>query len=186
MIFDDQGVKRSPRSTRDGNQLADELKKAEATTHLIPLTTQTEPDRVTMSVKAVERIMEAANTKVGRTMLIWVGVGWPMLEDSRYQFSKQDYARMFDRVVTTSRGLREARITLYSVYPADPATTDEPGVQRYRSFLKGVPSVSQVRPGDLALPVLAIHSGGRALDTPGNLGDQIAGCIAEAGGPTTR
>jgi hypothetical protein len=40
--------------------------------------------------------------------------------------------------------------------------------------------VHQVRPGDLALPVLAIHSGGRALDTPGDLGDQIASCIAEA------
>jgi hypothetical protein len=40
--------------------------------------------------------------------------------------------------------------------------------------------VNQVRPGDLALPVLAIHSGGRALDTPADLGDQIANCIAEA------
>lgn len=40
--------------------------------------------------------------------------------------------------------------------------------------------MNQVRPGDLALPVLAIHSGGRALDTPGDLGDQIASCIAEA------
>ena len=40
--------------------------------------------------------------------------------------------------------------------------------------------MAQVRPGDLALPVLAIHSGGRALDTPGDLGDQIASCIAEA------
>lgn len=39
--------------------------------------------------------------------------------------------------------------------------------------------MNQVRPGDLALPVLAIHSGGRALDTPGDLGDEIAGCIAE-------
>lgn len=40
--------------------------------------------------------------------------------------------------------------------------------------------MNQVRPGDLALPVLAIHSGGRVLDTPGDLSDQIAGCIAEA------
>ena len=103
-----------------------------------------------------------------------------MLENSRIQFTKHDYEVQFDRVVTTSRGLREARITLYSIYPVDPGTTDEPRVQHYGSFLKGVPSVNQVRPGDLALPVLAIHSGGRALVAPGDLGDQIAGCIAEA------
>src|SRR6201996_6601823 len=180
MIFDDQGVKRLPRPTRDGNQFADELKKAEATTFLVPITTQTEADRVTMSLNALERITEAGGTKAGRTMVIWVGVGWPMLEGPRYQLSRQDYAGTFDRVVTTSRGLREARITLYSVYPASPATTDEPDVQYYRSLLKGAPSVNQVRPGDLALPVLAIHSGGRALVAPGDLGDQIASCIAEA------
>jgi len=43
-----------------------------------------------------------------------------------------------------------------------------------------IETVNQVRPGDLALPVLAIHSGGRALEIPGDLGDEIASCIAEA------
>jgi hypothetical protein len=103
-----------------------------------------------------------------------------MLENADYLFTERDHRPWFDRVVTSSADLREARVTLYSIYPTDPATTDEPHVQHYRSFLKGVPSVNQVRPGDLALPVLAIHSGGRALDTPGDLGDQIASCIAEA------
>jgi hypothetical protein len=103
-----------------------------------------------------------------------------MLESSRIQFTRHDYEAQFDRVVTTSAELREARVTLYSIFPTDPGTTDESRVQQYRSFLKGVPSVNQVRPGDLALPVLAIHSGGRAVDSPGNLGDEIAGCIAEA------
>jgi hypothetical protein len=57
---------------------------------------------------------------------------------------------------------------------------DEPRMQDYHSFLKGVTSVNQVRPGNLALPVLAIHSGGRSLDAPADLGDEIASCIAEA------
>ena len=180
MIFDDHNVKNLPRPTKDGNRLADELNKAESTMHSILLTAQTEPVRTTLSLNALQLIIDAENQRPGRTILIWIGEGWPMLENSNYLFADRDHGPWFDRVVTSSGDLREARVTLYSIYPIDPATTDEPHVQHYRSFLKGVPSVNQVRPGDLALPVLAIHSGGRALDTPGDLGDQIASCIAEA------
>jgi VWFA-related protein len=180
MIFDDQGVKGLPQPTRDGNQLADELKKAEATTHSVPLTVQTESDRMTMSLNALGRITETAKTKTGRAMLIWVGAGWPMLEDSRYQFTKRDYAAQFNLVVTISGEMRQSRVTLYSIHPTGPPAMDEPRMQAYHSFLKGVVSVNQVRPGNLALPVLAIHSGGRSLDAPADLGDEIASCIAEA------
>jgi VWFA-related protein len=179
MIFDDRGVKGQPQPTKDGNRLADELNKADSTMHSMLLTEQTEPNRTTLSLNALQQITDAEN-KSGRTILIWIGHGWPMLENSHYLFTERDHGPWFDRVVTTSGELREARITLYSIYPTDPGTTDEPRVQHYRSFLKGVSSVNQVRPGDLALPVLAIHSGGRALDTPADLGDQIANCIAEA------
>ena len=179
MIFDDRGVKGLLQATRDGNRLADELNKAESTMHSMLLTDQTEPDRTTLSLNTLQRITEAEN-KPGRTILIWIGDGWPMLENSHYLFTTREHGAQFDRVVTTSGELRDARVTLYSIYPTDPATTDEPHVQHYRSFLKGAPSVNQVRPGNLAMPVLAIHSGGRAVDTPGDLGDEIAGCIAEA------
>ena len=147
--------------------------------HSMLLTEQTEPNRTTLSLNVLQRITDA-ETKAGRTILIWIGDGWPMLENSHYLLTEQDHGPWFDRVVTTYRGLREARITLYSIYPTDPGTTDEPRLQHYRSFLKGVSSVKQVRPGDLALPVFAIHSGGCALIVPGDLGDQIASCIAEA------
>ena len=180
MVFDGRGGKGLPEPTMDGNLLADELNKAETTIHSIPMTTERDADRLTLSLNTLQLITDAEDKRPGRTILIWVGEGWPMLENSRIQFTKHDYEVQFDRVVTTSRGLREARITLYSIYPVDPGTTDESRVHHYGSFLKGVPSVNQVRPGDLALPVLAIHSGGRALVAPGDLGDQIASCIDEA------
>jgi VWFA-related protein len=180
MIFDNYGVKALPGPTADGNRLADELNKAESTMHSMLLTEQTEADRTTLSLNALERITEAADKKAGRTILIWIGDGWPMLESSHYLFTEREHGVQFDRVVTISGLLRESRVTLYSIYPTDPAVTDEPGIQHYRSFLRGVPSVNQVRPSDLALPVLAIHSGGRALENPGDLGDEMANCIAEA------
>jgi VWFA-related protein len=180
MIFNEQGVKGQLQPTMDGNRLADDLNKAETTVHTVPFTIEHDPDRLTMSLKALQLIIQAGAKRLGRTILIWIGERWPMLENSFYQFTKRNFQGQFDQVVTASNGLRESRITLYSIYPIDPGSTDESRVQHYGSFLKGVPSVNQVRPGDLALPVLAIHSGGRALDTPGNLGDQIASCIAEA------
>ena len=134
---------------------------------------------MTMSLNALGRIMTAANTEAGRKMLIWIGTGWPMLEDPIYQFSTQDYAVLFNRVVTISGLMRQARVTMYSIFPADPGMSGRISVANYRSFLKAAPSVRQVRPGNLALPVLAVHSGGRALDAPGDLGEEIAGCIAE-------
>jgi VWFA-related protein len=126
MIFNDQGIKGLPRPTRDGNQLADELTKAETTAHSVLLTEQTEPERVTMSLNALERISEAANTKAGRTLLIWIGPGWPMLENPNVLFTTHEYAAQFDRVVTISGEMRDARVTLYSIYPTDPGVTTSP------------------------------------------------------------
>jgi VWFA-related protein len=181
MIFNEQGVRGQLQPTMDGNRLADDLNKAETTVHTVPFTVEHDPDRLTLSLKALQLIIQAEAKRSGRTILIWIGERWPMLESSFYQFTRRNFQGQFDQVVTTSNGLRESRITLYSIYPIDPGTTDEPRVQHYRSFLKGAASVNEVRPGDLALPVLAIHSGGRALDTPGDLGNQIASCVAEAG-----
>jgi VWFA-related protein len=180
MVFNEQGVKGQLQSTLDGNLLADELNRAETTVHSIPLTTEFDTQRLTLSLDALQLISQVTDKRPGRTILIWIGEYWPMLESSRYQFTRREYQGQFDWVVNTTRELREERITLYCIYPIDPGTTDEIPIRHYRSFLKGVPSVNQVQPGDLALPVLAIHSGGRALDAPGDLGDQIASCIAEA------
>jgi VWFA-related protein len=180
MIFNEQGVKGQLQPTLDGNLLADALNRAETTVHSVPLTTEFDSQRLTLSLDALQLISQVTDKRPGRTILIWIGEYWPMLESSRYQFTRREYQGQFDWVVNTTRELREERITLYSIYPIDPGTTDEIPIRHYRSFLKGVPSVNQVRPGDLALPVFAIHSGGRALDAPGNLGDQIASCIAEA------
>ena len=180
MIFNEQGVKGQLQPTMDGNRLADDLNKAEMNVHTVPFTIEHDPDRLTWSLNALQLIIQVEAKRPGRTILIWIGEGWPMLENSFYQFTKRNFQGQFDQVVTASNGLRESRITLYSIYPVDPGTTDERRIQHYGSFLKGVPSVNQVRPGDLALPVLAIHSGGRALVAPGDLGDQIASCIDEA------
>jgi hypothetical protein len=79
-----------------------------------------------------------------------------------------------------SQELRESRLTLYSIFPIDPALDDAREAGFYRSYLRGVISPRLTEPGNLALPVFAIHSGGRALDTTGNLPMLINSCVQEA------
>jgi hypothetical protein len=110
IIFDDRGVEDLPQPTKDGNRLADELNKAESTMHSMLLTEQTEPDRMTLSLNNLQRITQAEN-KLGRTILIWIGDGWPMLEDSHYLFTERERGVQFDRVVTSSGELRDARVS---------------------------------------------------------------------------
>jgi hypothetical protein len=50
----------------------------------------------------------------------------------------------------------------------------------YKDFLKGVSKPSEVNLGDLSLPVLAIQSGGLALNSSNNIAGLIQECVADA------
>jgi VWFA-related protein len=181
MIFSERGVKVQPQPTTDGNQVAQVLNKAEATMHVVQRSGGYDAiERVELSLKTLRSIVAVEASKPGRKMLIWIGPGWPMLEGPGYRASDATKRALFNTIVDTSRTLREARITMYGVNSFDPQS---PGMMRadfYKSFLKGVPSARQVESGDLAVPVFAIHSGGRVLDRAEDLVDQLNSCVAEA------
>jgi hypothetical protein len=50
----------------------------------------------------------------------------------------------------------------------------------YKEFLKGVVSYEPVLPGDLALPVLAVQSGGRVFNSNNDLEVALAHCAMDA------
>jgi VWFA-related protein len=181
MIFSDLGVKVQPRPSSDGNLLAKVLDQLESSMHTIPLTGgYNAMDRMSLSLKTLTTIAAVEGAKPGRKLLIWIGPGWPMLESPGYQLSSRSLRSLFDSVVVISRALREARITMYSVYPRDPQSSDQFRAEYYKNFLTSVPSAKQVSPGNLALPIFAIHSGGQALQAFGDLPKQINICVADA------
>lgn len=85
----------------------------------------------------------------------------------------------FDSIVAASTDLRQAGVTLYSI---DPLGLADFGTRTsyYQEFLKGVASSRSVQAGDLSLQVLAVQSGGRALNTSNDLAAAIASCAADA------
>ena len=50
----------------------------------------------------------------------------------------------------------------------------------YKQFLKGVKTEGQAEYGNLALQVLATHSGGRVLNSSNDMAGEIAACAADA------
>ena len=105
-------------------------------------------ERTQISVHQSAAIAENEARQPGRKLLIWVGPGWPMLQSQNFTFSERDRRRYFDVIVELTNRLREARIVVYSVAPADSSLGGGPGrSQLYKAFLK--PVTTRHAPGNM-------------------------------------
>jgi VWFA-related protein len=168
--------------TRDGNSLADSVNSNQTGLRIVGRSQgfYGAVERFQTSLRTLTELVSYETKQPGRKLLIWLSPGWPLLTGPRVELTSKDQATIFKNVVTLSQTLREARITLYSV---DPLGMDDAGGFRtfyYESFLKGVKSVNKVQSGNLALQVLAVQSGGRALNSSNDVARLIASCLDDA------
>jgi VWFA-related protein len=181
LLLFDLGLKTWLKPSTDGNLLATQLEQGATATHKIPLTKgYDEMELLSLSLKMLGSITTAAGSTPGRKILIWIGPGWPLLDSRYYSAPASARQQLFNAMVDLSRRLGDSRVTLYSIFPIDPALNDAREAEFYRSYLKGVVRPGLTEAANLALPVFAIHSGGRALDTTGNLPMLINSCVQEA------
>jgi VWFA-related protein len=103
-----------------------------------------------------------------------------MLSGPNIQLSNKDEREIFSSIVAASTGLRQARITLYSIDPHGPQEAGGIRVSYYEEFLKGIDSASHALPGDLGLQVLAAQSGGRVFNSTNDLTGAIANAVSDA------
>jgi VWFA-related protein len=182
MLFTDQGVQAQPQPTMDGNAVAKAFDKAGASIHTIPVTGGYNAiERMQLSLKTLRMIAAVEAGKPGRKLLIWIGPGWPMLAGPGYQQSERSRRSEFNVIVEISQLLREARITLYNINAFDPGSSAQ--LMRrdfYKDFLNPVKSARETQPGNLSVPVFAVHSGGRIFNASGDLAAFINSCVAEA------
>ena len=128
------------------------------------------------SLESLESLVAAQKSQPGRTLLIWLGKGWPYLEGSDVELSTKGANAMFRHVVWLSTQGREAHITLYNVNA--PGTDQALGTAfYYEHFLKGVDSAGNINGGNAALQVLAIQSGGKVLNRSNDIADSISACL---------
>jgi len=134
-------------------------------------------ERFQYSLKMISAIVERLQTEPGRKLLIWVGPGWPMLDEPGLDFSTQQQQKLFANIVGFSTLMRQARVDLYSISLGSP----DRGTYLYESYVKGVKKVTQAQAPNLGLKVLAVQSGGLALAPSNNLAAAIDTCIQDAG-----
>ncbi len=129
---------------------------------------------------ALEQLADYEATRPGRKIVVWISPGWPLLSGPNTELSSKAQQEVFNSIVRISDGLREARITLYSVDPLGTADAVEMRTSYYKDFLKGVSSPNRAQIGNVALQVLATQSGGRVLNSSNDIAGEIATCIADA------
>ena len=180
VFLSDTGVKLN-KPSQDGNSLAEDLKKIQTPMRVLGSAQGAEgaQDRSQRSLRALQMLSSYEAARPGRKLLIWVGPGWPLLSRSTAQVSAKDQRRYFDSIVDTTTALRRAHITLYSVAPLNLAQVGGQNPFLYQAYLKGVENPAQADSQNLALQVLAVHSGGLVLGQSGDLAGQISLCIAD-------
>ncbi len=136
-------------------------------------------ERLDISLKALRELTAHEAQRPGRKLMIWVSPGWPLLTGPRIQLGSKAESLIFAEIQALSQQLREARVTLYGVNPigaAEPALRS----QYYQEYVKGVTKPSQAEFADLSLQVLAVQSGGLALDSNNDIAGLLGRCVRDA------
>ncbi|HEY3704312.1 MAG TPA: VWA domain-containing protein [Terracidiphilus sp.] len=119
-----------------------------------------------LSVRALGSIAIQQRDVPGRKLLVWIGPGWPVVGGGENEF---------DEITELSTRLREARITLQNINPwLNPVPTFN-----YRDHLDAPRSQKEMQPANMALQVIAMHTGGLVLDSSEDLDEDIARCAKE-------
>ncbi len=113
------------------------------------------------SVAALDGIAQQQLSVGGRTILIWVGPGWPLLTDVEFKqltpAARKDY---FGEIVTVLHDLNAAQVTLDAVGSHDAARDAEIARVDLHTLTAGTASPENAAPSGLALQVLAQQTGG--------------------------
>ena len=178
-IFSSQGLRTQRVPSRDGVELAEELEKTKDLIRSNGFSDYVSGpgDEFRKSIDALTYIATSECKKPGKKVLFWLGRAWPMLGDNRSVATNESQRMFFKAIVSLSRKLRESRMTVYSIMPADAVSP----LGNYQNYLKPVLDWSKAEAPDLAVEVLSEHSGGRVIVTRNDMPDRIADCIAETG-----
>lgn len=122
------------------------------------------------SVAALDGIAQQQLAVGGRTILIWVGPGWPLLSDVEFKqltpAARKDY---FGEIVTVLHDLDSAQVTLDAVGPRDAAREAEIARVDLHTLTAGTASPENAAPSSLALQVLAQQTGGHVESGSSNI-----------------
>ncbi len=178
----DSGIKVQESFSSDGNALSTALDQQSVGLHSITRSSGIygAAERFDISLKALHELADREAARPGRKLIVWFSPGWPVLSGPAVeeQMTTNQRQQIFENAVNLSTLLRRGHITLYSIDPLGSA--DFAGrAFRWESFEKGVSKLNQAEYGDLALQVIAVQSGGLALNTGNDITAFLQQCLAD-------
>lgn len=129
------------------------------------------------SIAALDGIAQQQLTSGGRTLLIWIGSGWPALSNADLERldSKQrdDYTHTYMELL---HDLRAAQITMYSIAAAANNAQDADPASR------AIPANSSADPPlpRIAVAEFAQRTGGRSIASSPDIAADLHACIRDA------
>jgi VWFA-related protein len=165
--------------TTDGNALAAQLESATIDLRSVGRSAgfRGAEERFQTSVDSLGQLVSHEAARPGRKIVLWISPGWPLLAGTTPGLSRKDQQSLFNRIVKLSTQMRQANVTLYSIDPVHPNDLSQNFY--YEAFVKGVKTASSVQIADLSLQVLAVQSGGLALNSNNSLEAMLQQCVAD-------
>ncbi|MGB8847896.1 MAG: VWA domain-containing protein, partial [Terracidiphilus sp.] len=179
-VLTDQGVQIDKGFSTDGNTLSADLEHREIGLRQITRDSEwSDPERLQICIQAFQQFLGYASTLPGRKMILWVSPGWPLVSGPHIDLSSNQERQIFNEIVGISTQLRQIDLTVYDINPVGIAESLE-RADYYESFLKGVTKSNQVQFGNLGLQVIAVQSGGLAIEGNSDVAGMIQRCLTDA------
>jgi len=178
LVFTNKGITVQLPASTDGNDLATKIDGLPTGFRTITdyAGTYGDRERYDSSVNMFMNLVQAAKSIPGMKMLIWLGPGWPMLDDVNTQVDYKSQQHVFASLVAALNQMREEHMMLYTAELGSP----DANTYRYQAYLKGVKAAKKASYSNLSGKVLAVQSGGRVLGPDNDLESQLAACLADA------
>jgi VWFA-related protein len=179
-VLTDKGVQAAKEFSKDGNALRAALD--ENTSSLREINRSAgfwgATERLQICLNAVRQIVQFGNGLPGRKIVLWISPGWPLLTGPRMNLDGNQERQIFGDVVSLSTQLREANVTIYNINPLG-AGENLIHANYYDAYTQGVSKPSQVNIADLGLQVLAVQSGGLALEGSTDVAGLLGRCLKD-------
>jgi VWFA-related protein len=179
-VLTDKGVQAANGFSTDGNALLAELNQNTSGLREINRTAGFwgATERLQICLNAVRQVGQFGAGLPGRKIVLWISPGWPLLSGPRMDLDANQERQIFGDVVSLSTQLREANVTIYNINPLGPGE-NLMRADYYEEFTKGVNKPSQVDIADLSLQVLAVQSGGLALEGSTDVAGSLVRCLKD-------
>jgi VWFA-related protein len=137
-------------------------------------------ERYNISIEGLRQLVQREVSTPERKIVLFVSPGWPLLSGPAVENSldTKQQKQLFETLVNLITQMQRANITLYSANPLGQSES-ESRASYYESFLKGVNDSKRMEPGNLALQVLAVQSGGRAIDFNNDVASVLRQSVAD-------